>query len=371
MKARLFLYVFAFLFVACSADRKRIFQPKAKPVNIILLIGDGMGLSQVSASYYFGKEEPNFSRFKNIGLINTSCTNTKITDSAAGATAFSTGQRTFKGALGVSPVDTSAIENITEILSAKGYRTGLVATYSVTHATSAAFYAHIESREDQEQIAKQFIHSEIDFFATPGLPYFNQRKDKLDLTEELESKGFILDTTGLKQMDFSLEKRYGFLMPPVSMPKKMDGRGDFLPRATQMALDYLAKNKDGFFLMVEGAQIDEGGHENNADMIIQEILDFDKAIGIAMDFAEKEGNTLVVVTADHETGGFTLGCLNGDQKDYSTHDNNIIAPSFSIFGHSATLVPVYAYGPGEELFRGTYNNNEIFHKIMKGAKVKK
>ena len=127
-------------------------------------------------------------------------------------------------------------------------------------------------------------------------------------------------------------------------------------------MDYLSKNNHNFFLMVEGSMIDWGGHGNDADFLVSEMLDFDEAIGIALDFAEKNGNTLVIVTADHETGGFTLG--SGE-----TYDD--IKPTFSTGGHSTTLVPVAAFGPGAELFQGVYENTEIFHRMMRRLVLKK
>ena len=140
------------------------------------------------------------------------------------------------------------------------------------------------------------------------------------------------------------------------MDKMLEGRGDFLPNVTKMALDKLSKNKNGFFLMVEGAQIDWGGHDNDTDYLITELLDFDKTIGVALDFAAKNAETLVIVTADHETGGFTLSTDDGDY--------NKIKPTFSTGGHSATMVPIFAKGPGEENFGGIYKNTALFKKMM-------
>ena len=144
------------------------------------------------------------------------------------------------------------------------------------------------------------------------------------------------------------------------MPKAKE-RGDYLTNATQAALDYLGRDPDGFFLMVEGSQIDWGGHENNADYLIGEELDFDKTIGVVLDYAQKHPETLVIVTADHETGGFTLAADHANKMD---GDYNRIAPSFSTSGHSTTLIPVFAKGPGQDNFGGIYENNQLFHKIL-------
>jgi alkaline phosphatase len=152
------------------------------------------------------------------------------------------------------------------------------------------------------------------------------------------------------------DKNELILLAQNGMPKMSEGRGNFLSNATKLALQKLSKNEKGFFLMVEGSQIDWGGHANDADYLIQELLDFDKTLGVALDFARKNGETLVVVTADHETGGFTLASDNGDY--------NKIKPTFSTKGHSGTMVPVFAEGPGSSLFGGIYENTAIYHKMM-------
>ena len=139
------------------------------------------------------------------------------------------------------------------------------------------------------------------------------------------------------------------------MPRLIDGRGSFLYDATKLGLKKLSKDKEGFFLMVEGSQIDWGGHANDADYLISELIDFDTVMGQVLDYAEKDGNTLVIVTADHETGGFTLASEEGNY--------NKIKPSFSTGGHSAAMVPVFAYGPGASSFAGIYENTEIHTKI--------
>ena len=140
-----------------------------------------------------------------------------------------------------------------------------------------------------------------------------------------------------------------------------EGRGDFLPDATSLAIEQLSQGQKSFFLMVEGSQIDWGGHANNVEYVVTETLDFEKAVAAALDFAKKDGNTLVVVTADHETGGFTLSASKNEETGSS--DYSEIGPTFATTFHSATLIPVFAYGPGAENFKGMYENTEIFHKM--------
>ena len=335
----------------------------ATPKNVILLIGDGMGLTQVSTSFFYNDRPSNFERFPITGLIKTSSSSHKITDSAAGATAFSAGVSTYNGAIGVDP-NKQAVPTIVETLSEEGFRTGLVATSSITHATPASFYAHTKSRDMQDEIGAQLATSEVDFFAGGGTQFFVNRADKTNYYDSLVHHGFTIDTVQLDTTKkLSSDEKYGYLLAPDGMPRMLDDRGDFLPNATQMAVDYLSQSGDDFFLMVEGSQIDWGGHANDARYIVTEVLDFDKTLGRVLDFAEQDGNTLVVVTADHETGGFALA--SSGKKDGTGADYDALNGTFSTGGHTATLIPVFAYGPGSKMFSGIYKNTEIFHKIMR------
>jgi len=341
-----------------------------KAKNVILLIGDGTGLSQISSAFYFKKTSPNYARFKSIGLIKTSSSREEVTDSAAGATAFASGIKTYNGAVGVAD-DSTEVKTLVEIVSPLHIKTGLICTSSIQHATPASFYAHVINRGLYEDIAADMVVSDIDFFAGGGTQFFNRRKDGKNLLKDLETKGFGLDTTALGT--FSSIKQYskmGYLLAENAMDPVAKGRGDFLPKATELGIQFLNKDTDNpnFFLMVEGSQIDWGGHDNNAAYLISELIDFDDAIGKALDFAEKDGNTLVIVTADHETGGFTLASTLKTAEDGTTYsDYNEITGTFSTNGHSATLIPVFAYGPGAEAFSGVYENTEIFHKILEAT----
>ncbi len=324
-----------------------------KPKNIILLIGDGMGLSQVSTAIYYKDGKPNFERFHTIGLSKTSSASDLITDSAAGATVFSTGAKTYNGAIAVD-MDTIPRPTIVEQLSKRGLATGIIATSSLQHATPASFYAHVKSRSMYEDITAFAPNSGVNFFAGGGLKFFNKRKDGKDLLMEMKAKGYEVITDQLPKIPS--ESNEIILLAQDGMPKMTEGRGDFLPNATKLALEKLSKNEKGFFLMVEGSQIDWGGHNNDSEYLIQELLDFDKTLGVALDFAKQNGETLIIVTADHETGGYTLA---SDGKDY-----NKIKPSFSTNGHSGTMVPVFTEGPGASLFNGIFESNEIYSKMM-------
>ncbi len=367
-KTTIFLFLFLTLFSCKTATDKDEIPAKAK--NVILLIGDGTGLSQISAAFYFKETSPNFARFNSIGLINTASSRQNITDSAAGATAFASGIKTYNGAIGVAN-DSSEVKTLVEIVSPKNIKTGVVATSSIQHATPASFYAHVINRGLYEDIAVDMVDSDIDFFAGGGRKFFNKRKDGQNLLGDLEAKGFGIDTLALG--NFEEVKQYSkmaYILAEDSMDPVAKGRDDFLPKATELGIQFLNKDEEhsNFFIMIEGSQIDWGGHANDADYLISELIDFDDAIGVALDFAEKDGNTLVIVTGDHETGGFTLSSTpkqTEEGKSYS--DYNEITGTFSTTGHSATLIPVFAYGPGSEAFSGVYENTEIFHKIMEAT----
>jgi alkaline phosphatase len=206
------------------------------------------------------------------------------------------------------------------------------------------------------------LDSEIDFFAGGGINYFNKRLDRSDLFKIAAKRGFTIDTVALAAPGtLDPNGKYGFLLTGVGMPAMPDGRGDFLPKATALALEQLSKNDKGFFLMVEGSQIDWAGHANDTDYLIAEMLDFEKTIEVALEFAEKNGNTLVVATADHETGGFTLTASRNAET--GMYDFRQIGPTFATKTHSATLIPVFTFGPGADAFSGMYQNNELFHKM--------
>jgi alkaline phosphatase len=363
--------IFSLIIVALTlggcTKKKEI--PKEKKVkNIILLIGDGMGLSQVSTTFYYNDSVSNFKRFKNIGFIQTSSGSHLITDSVAGATAFSTGEKTYNDAIGMN-IDSIPQDNLVEIFSKLKMKTGLIATSSITHATPASFYAHAKLRSSAEEIATWMPRSELDYFAGGGLKYFNNRKDSIDYLEKLKNAGFTISLEGkdLKQ-EISNKNKYGFLLAQNGMPRMTDGRGDFLETATKQALSYLSKENEGFFLMIEGSQIDWGGHNNDAKYIIEEVKDFDKTIGEVLNFAKKNSGTLVIVTADHETGGFTLASGKEIKNGLEISDYNTIDPKFSTKEHSATLIPIFSYGPQSHNFQGIYENTEVFTKIVSALK---
>ena len=329
-------------------------EPKVK--NIIYLIGDGMGISHITSTMIAQQYAPlALERAEYVGLQKTYSANNLITDSAAAGTALSAGTKTYNGAIGVDE-NKNPVENIREVAEKAGMATGVVATYAVTHAPPASFMGHTESRKEQDLIAEQFLDTNVDIFFGGGQKYFSQ--DSLDLVSKLKEKGYVM-ATSLEEIADVHEGKVGVLAAHKGLPTMLKGRGNFLPEATTKALEILTanakKNKSGFFLMVEGSQIDGEAHANNIEGVVAEIIDFDAAVKIAFDYADTHPGTLVVVTADHETGGLTI-INNNDRFDV---EKNPIAYEFSTRGHSGGMVPIFAYGAGADAFSRVLDNTDI------------
>jgi alkaline phosphatase len=348
----LLAFAVAFHYSAWAGPKK----PKKtkQPKRVIFLIGDGMGLTQISGamSTYTGRNA--FERFEVIGLSKTSSADNYVTDSGAGATVFSIGKKAKNGAIGVDSAE-NAPDGLFEKLKIKGWGTGVVATSSITHATPASFYAHVKSRQSAEQIAEFLVRKNCDIAIGGGNKYFNKRKDNRNLYHELTELGFLTlhDTTWVEPN----AKKLIYTMAEDGLPKMTEGRGDFLLKATKLASRNLQQHYGNYFLMVEGSQIDWGGHDNDYNYMKAELYDFNEVINAVLDAAIKDGNTLVVVTADHETGGLSL-LENKDNKQ-------TFIPHYASKGHSGVMVPVFAFGPGAELFAGIYENTEVYYKFLK------
>lgn len=323
-----------------------------QPENIILIIGDGMGVAHVHAGLSANKGRLFLENFKHVGFTKTHSANSYITDSAASATALATGNKTDNGAIGVD-TDQQPVENLTETAIRHGYATGLVATSSITHATPAAFAAHQVNRGMEEEIAQDLLESGVNVLIGGGHDYFTRRKDGRNLVNEFTRNGYayLQDVESIRAFDGS--KLIALTAPRAN--GRLQTRGDMLPVSTETAIRTLQKHENGFFLMVEGSFIDSGGHANNTIQIVEEVLDLDRAIGKALDFAAEDGRTLIVVLADHETGGMTL--LGG------SYETGMVKGEYTTGGHSGVMTPVFAYGPGACLFTGIMDNTDIHAKI--------
>lgn len=354
LRTSILLILLCVLSVSASAQKQnKNQQPEVK--NVIFMIGDGMGLAHVAATMINQNYAPlNVERAQYVGLAKTYSANNRVTDSAASGTALATGTKTYNGAIGVD-VDKKPLRSILEKAEDKGLATGLVATYAVTNATPASFIGHVDSRKNEEGIANDFLKTDIDVFIGGGKKFFTEREDGRDLTKELEKKGYKMVYTMDEVM--AVDKgQLGALLAPNAMPKMSDGRGNYLPTATEKVLQILKNNSPkGFFVMIEGSMIDGGGHANDIKMVINETIDFDNAVKVAFDFADKNPGTLVVVTADHETGGLSIP---SGKADFSLADQGV-EYKFSTGGHTGIMVPIYAYGTGAENFSRVMENTDI------------
>lgn len=353
--------LFTFLIIAtalfssscCSNDKKQ--EPETAK-NVIVMIGDGMGPAQVYSLILTNQEKTAFERFPYSGFSITTSASHKTTDSAAGGTAIAIGKKTNNGMVGMDP-DSIPVPSMLELFAQKGKKTGVVVTCSVTHATPADFIAHNVTRKDNEGIALEISEKEgLDVLFGGGRKYFTERADNLDLLGKMWQNGWnIYDS--LPQIEDNSAKT--IVLTCRKHMEKAPKRGDFLPEATAKAIEML-DNENGFFLMVEGSQIDFACHDNDSATLIAEMRDFNKTLNVVLDFAEKDGNTLVVVTADHETGGLTFIDPEGKYTRTDFH--------FSTGSHSAVFVPVFSYGPCAERFSGIMDNTEIISKIMEIAR---
>lgn len=350
MKRIGFLIIISLFIFSCTKQEST---PK-KAKNVILLIGDGMGVTQIYAAMSVADSTLNIEQFKQIGFHKTYSASDYITDSGAGGTALAAGVKTSNKRIGV---DTSGnpLKNILDYAKENNLATGLVSTSSITHATPASFIAHEKYRYDYENIAKDFLDFDIDVFIGGGKVHFASRTDSLNLIDSLKNKAYhVID--GYKNIDTNMDGKFAVFTAEKHNPEYRKGREDMLPVSTEKAIEILNKNQEGFFLMVEGSQIDWGGHDNDIEYVETEMIDFDKAIGKALEFAKKDGETLVIVTADHETGGLTIIDGSLDDKKIKTH--------FSTDHHTPVMVPVFAYGPGAENFQGIYENTDVFDKML-------
>lgn len=356
MKSTLIILIISSISLSLSAQKKNA-TAKNDPVakNIILLIGDGMGVAQITAGITASGGQLNIAQFNVIGFSKTQAASDYITDSGAGGTAISTGYKTYSHAIGMDK-DTLPRKSILHYAEDQGKATGLVATSQITHATPASFIAHQVDRYMYEAIAADFLNTDIEVFIGGGRDYFDKRKDQQDLTKSLDEKGYQL-VYDIQELDKIKKGKLAGLLYPVKPPRWSEGRGDMLPLSVSKAIELLNQDKDGFFLMIEGSQIDWGGHDNDTEYLLEELLDFDKAVGEALKFAREDGNTLVIVTADHETGGMSL--IDGDVA------TGKVEVSYSGGDHTGVMVPVFAYGPGSRDFSGIYENTELFTKMMK------
>lgn len=363
MSLRYLLLCGLYFFLSCSPTRKAQAPPAPvsmaeRPKNIILMIGDGMALPQVSAGLYWQGGKSVFDQFPYVGFHKSYSHNDLITDSAAGATAFACGEKTDNNAIGVLPPDNHACQTILEDLHARGWATGMIVTCSATHATPAAFIAHVDIRAFTELIALDYLRTPIDCFIGGGEDAFNARPDRRNLEDSLRQRGYFIRHraafTGLP-----LDGSKPFMMFTAGYePGTASAGRRYLPRATELVPPFLRRRSEkGFFLMVEGSQIDWACHSNDRNWLRAEQLDFEAAVRAALDFAARDGQTLVIVTGDHECGGLALTAEPGSKRSFK--------PVFAERLHTGALVPVFAFGPKANTFTGIYENTALHEKMYR------
>ena len=365
--------------------QKAIIPIKNKPKNIILLISDGMSLTQVS-TYRLLKGGPNeriaVDKFPVSGIVLTHSENAIVTDSASSATAFSTGRKTNNGALGLDE-DNKILENFTEIIDRYGYVSSLISTSEITHATPAAYASHVDLRWKTDEISLQMMESNVMTILGGGRHFFlpedlgGKRSDGLNLLEQMESSRMVMtEKKELDSFDHSdLGKVVGLFADEALRDKEKPENHVFEPSSSEMlnfAINRSEKFNEngckGFFIMLEGSQVDWAGHANDLNYLKREMQDFDEAVELALDYATQNQDTLVIATADHETGGLLIE--SSSPTDYTAPEVKFSFNTGIGYGsHTGVPVPVYAYGPGSGNFTGTLDNTDIFYAMLEAVKM--
>ena len=394
--------IFAFLAFATEASGQR---------RVILFIGDGVGASYWTAAK-LASDSLAVRQFKTLGLVDTRSSSSPITDSGAGATAYSAGVRTFNGAIGVGP-DSLPRETLLEAAKKQGWATGIVVTSSVTDATPASFVSHVTNRSQQFDIAKQLTALAPDVILGSGTRYFDAatRPDRADLLATLRLTHTVVTDAASYSIvrDSTTTMLVGLFGPQDMMPAAQ--RVPPLPAMTQKAINILSRDPDGFFLMVEGSQPDWRGHNNlPIGTVVDEMLDFDQAIGVALAYQRRVPDVLIVVVGDHETGGLAIETardttvLTGAAADLTNAARSLnnatalmtrqaadsaqavingmliaaarmensartaraerITADYTTEGHTAQMVPLFASGPGAEAFGGIVDNFRVGQMLL-------
>jgi alkaline phosphatase len=377
------------------------------PTRVILFIGDGAGASYWTAAA-FAKDRLAVESFPVAGLVNTRSSDSKITDSAAAGTAFSAGVRTFNGGIGMDP-DSNSVTTVLEVARSRGLATGLVATSSITHATPAAFVSHVPDRYMEWEIARQIAEADVDVLLAGGRRFFDPtfRPDSLDLLSRIVARYPYVETDSqLANLQTDELTRLVGLFAEEYLPEA-PLRSPSLPAMTRAALEVLDHDPEGFFLMIEGSQPDWRGHDRDPLPAIEaEMLDLDDAVAVALEYQARHPETLIVVTADHETGGLAIqqmgarrvlaraaatadsavarlaeasGLVNAelgmkakrvsrDLVELSDllrleagviEDLPTLVARYTTGSHTGQMVPLFASGPGAEAFGGIKENWRI------------
>lgn len=399
--------------------------------NVILLIGDGMGYAHLTTARLAQEKNLNMDMIKSTGTVTTRSANYVVTDSAAAGTAIATGNKTNNGLISITP-DGKRLKTVLEGARDKGKRTGLVTTTNITHATPAAFAAHVPNRDDELTIAGQMLQARIDVMLGGGRSNFlpvktgGKRTDNRDLTVEAKTYGYQYATTK-EELDGVRDGKVLGLFNNSHLNFEIDRdvtKEPSLAEMTEKAISLLDNKGDGFFLMVEGGRIDHAAHANDPAGVVGDVRAFDAAAKVALDYAKTNPHTLVIITGDHETGGMVIGAGGEDAKtdigllnkvtktpgymavqikkgsaiedvlrkyasinDLSTEENTGIQTAsnkalaiadvissrtgikFSTYGHTGVTLPVMATGKYEQSFAGLIDNTDIAKIIAEAMRL--
>ena len=374
------LLVLSNLIFGCSRDESNsVAGPRVK--NVILFIGDGMGAEHRKAARWASVGEAGKLIMDDMpasGLLETHSANNSITDSAAGATAMAAGVKTNNRVIGLD-ANLSLVPTILEVAKSKGKLVGLVTTTQITHATPAAFASHVESRSLMNEIAEQILAADVDVLLGGGENEFlpttdngcfseaGERNDGRNLLTEAIASGYVYvcDSVSFGLVEPSSTSKLIGLFADEGMTRPFSPS---LADMTKKAIDILSKNSDGFFLMVEGGQIDWASHDNDAANAISDTIGLDEAVAVARQFSSLADDTLIIVTADHEAGGMVVSSLPsglpGEDGPFSTQEGNQFYVNWSTDGHAAVDVPVTSQGPRSNMLTGVQDNTSILFIII-------
>lgn len=315
--------------------------------NVILMIGDGMGLEQVSCAWVLNRGKLNLDHFPYVGLSRTYCTDYLITDSGAGGTAWAAGVKTAESHVGTA-ADNTDLPSILVKARELGKKTGVAVTCHFADATPCDFCCHNADRYNQDDLIADYVDCGVDYLSGGGLDWFTvNRKDGRDISREMAAAGYHVALTEEELLKAELPV-IGILAPD-NLPVALE-RGDLYRHTVARGLDILSREsgEKGFVMMLEGSCIDDWLHGNDIGKAMEEVLDFDRTIGDVLEWAAADGHTLVVVTADHATGCLTLQDGNLEEGTIGVH--------FANESHNGIAVPVYAWGPGSDAFTGIREN---------------
>ena len=366
---RLSVFALAILAIACKEEQSslqyyktpntydivKVEEPArdAEIRNIIFLIGDGMGLEQVSCAWVLNHGKLNLDNMPVVGLSRTYCTNELITDSGAGGTALAAGQKTGYSHVGTA-ADSTDLSSILVKAAALGKSTGVAVTCHFADATPCDFCCHNEYRYNQEDLIADYIDCGVDYLSGGGTDWFTvNRTDGRNIINEMASAGYHVALTEDELM--AAELPVIGILSPDNLPVAEE-RGDLFRHTVARGIDLLSQNEKGFVMMIEGSCIDDWLHGNDIHYAMEELLDFDRTLGDVLEWAAKDGHTLVVVGADHNTGCLTL-------RDGNLEEGTI-GVSFASESHNGIAVPFYAWGPGSAQFTGIHENAEYGQMLI-------